>query len=64
MKLGKTVDDATFGRIVSSINGFDTLGDFYNDPKAAIAAIGELNKAGVINQMQDKLRHRRLRVEK
>lgn len=52
VKLGKTVDDATFGRIVRSINAFDTLGDFYNDPKAAPTAIGELHKAGVINQMQ------------
>ena len=52
VKMGKTVDDATFGRIVRSINAFDTLGDFYNDPKAAPTAIGELHKAGVINQMQ------------
>ncbi|MBR6133071.1 MAG: strawberry notch family protein, partial [Bacteroidales bacterium] len=52
VKMGKTVDDATFGRIVRNINAFDTLGDFYNDPKAAPAAIGELHKAGAINQMQ------------
>lgn len=52
VKLGKTVDDSTFGRIVSSINSFDTLGDFYNDPVAATNAIGELHRAGAINQMQ------------
>lgn len=52
VKLGKTVDDNTFGRIVSSINSFSTLGDFYNDPKASADAIGELHNAGVINSMQ------------
>ncbi|MBR1850087.1 MAG: hypothetical protein IJ789_01810 [Bacteroidales bacterium] len=52
VKLGKTVDDDTFGRIVRSINGFDSLADFYSDPKAASTAIGELYKAGAINQMQ------------
>jgi hypothetical protein len=52
VKLGKTVDDATFGRIIQSINAFDSLNDFYNDPAAATNAIGELRNAGVINSMQ------------
>ena len=52
VKLGKLVDDATFGRIIRSINRFDTLGDFYADTKATAEAIGELLKAGAINQMQ------------
>ena len=52
VKMGKTVDDATFGRVISSINGFDTLSEFYNDPKAATEAINELRGAGVINAMQ------------
>lgn len=52
VKLGKTVDDNTFGRIVRSINSFDTLGDFYNDPVAAVSAIRELHQAGAINTMQ------------
>lgn len=52
VKLGKLVDDATFGRIIRSINRFDTLGDFYADSKATADAIGELLKAGAINQMQ------------
>lgn len=52
VKLGKLVDDATFGRIIRSINRFDTLGDFYADTKATADAIGELLKAGAINQMQ------------
>lgn len=52
VKLGKLVDDDTFKRIIRSINRFDTLGDFYADPKAAADAIDELQNAGVINQMQ------------
>lgn len=52
VKFGKTVDDATFGRIINTINRFDTIGDFYNDPKAAPQALAELHGAGVINDMQ------------
>ncbi len=52
VKLGKTVDDATFGRIIQSINTFDSLNDFYQDPTAATNAIGELRSAGAINAMQ------------
>ena len=52
VKLGKTVDDATFGRIIQSINAFDSLNDFYQDPAAATNAIGELRSAGAINAMQ------------
>ena len=52
VKLGKLVDDATFGRIIRSINRFDTLGDFYADTNATADAIGDLLKAGAINQMQ------------
>lgn len=51
VKLGKVVDDNTFGRIIRSINSFDTLGEFYNDPKAATEAINELRNAGAIGQM-------------
>lgn len=52
VKMGKTVDDNTFGRIIRSIKGFDSLADFYNDPVAATNAIGELHSAGAINTMQ------------
>ena len=52
VKLGKTVDDGTFNRIIRSMNAYDTIGDFYNDATAAGNAIAELQKAGVINQMQ------------
>lgn len=51
VKLGKVVGDETFGRIIRSINSFDTLGEFYNDPMAATEAINELRNAGAIGQM-------------
>lgn len=52
IKLGKTVDDSTFERIVQLINTFDSIADFYNNAKATAEAISELQKAGVINAMQ------------
>ena len=52
VKLGKTVDDATFGRIIQSINAFDSLNDFNQDATATTNAIGELRSAGAINTMQ------------
>lgn len=52
VKLGKIVDDNAFGRIIRSINKFDTLGDFYNDANASTQAIGELLAAGAISQAQ------------
>ena len=52
VKLGKTVSDDSFGRIVRTINGYDTLGDFYNDPQASLGAVNDLHGAGVIPQAQ------------
>lgn len=52
VKLGKTVPDDTFGRILKRINHFETLGDFYNDTAAGTSAIKELVSAGVIPQAQ------------
>ena len=52
VKLGKTVDDDTFGKVVKSINSYDTLGDFYNDPQASLGAVYALHNAGVIPQAQ------------
>ena len=52
VKMGKLVDDGTFGRIVRTINTFDTIGDFYNDRKAATEAVNELVSAGIISRMQ------------
>ncbi len=52
VKLGKTVSDDSFKGIVRTINGYDTLGDFYNDPKASLGAVYDLHSAGVIPQAQ------------
>lgn len=52
VKMGKLVDDETFHRIIRTINTFDTIGDFYNNFKAATEAINGLLAAGVISQMQ------------
>lgn len=52
VKLGKIVDDKTFGRIISSINSYDTLGEFYADNVASTQAINELRAAGAISQAQ------------
>jgi N12 class adenine-specific DNA methylase len=52
VKLGKVVDDETFNRIISLINRFDTLGNFYADFAASREAIGELFKCGAISRPQ------------
>ena len=52
VKLGKIVDDDTFGRIIRSINGYDTLADYYANPSATTEAINELRKAGAISEAQ------------
>lgn len=53
VKLGKVVDDATFNQIVRAINEHETLGDFYNNTRAATEAINALRRAGAINDMQN-----------
>ena len=52
VKLGKTVGDDVFKRIVRTINGYKTLGDFYNDDNASLGAVYDLHRAGVIPQAQ------------
>ena len=52
VKLGKVVDDATFGRTTRTINQFDTLGDFYADKEATAAVISDLQKCGAISGVQ------------
>lgn len=51
IKYGKTVKDDVFGRILSVINAFETLGDFYACTEAATKCINELRTAGVIDSM-------------
>ena len=52
VKLGKVVDDATFGRTTRTINQFDTLGDFYADKEATASVISDLQKCGAISGVQ------------
>ena len=52
VKLGKTVSDDSFKGIVRTINGYDTLGDFYNDAQASLGAVYNLHNAGVVPQAQ------------
>ena len=52
VKLGKTVNDDSFKGIVRTINGYDTLGDFYNDAEASLGAVYDLHNAGVLPQAQ------------
>lgn len=52
VKLGKTVSDDSFKRVVRTINGYDTLGDFYNDAQASLGAVYDLHNAGVVPQAQ------------
>ena len=52
VKLGKTVDGGTFGRVISMINGYDSLSDFYGDRAAVTEAINDLRRSGVVNDMQ------------
>ena len=52
VKLGKTVSDDSFKRIVRAINGYDTLGDFYNDAASSLGAVYNLHNAGVVPQAQ------------
>lgn len=51
IKLGKLVDAETFGRIIATINGFDTLGDFYANTEASTRCLNDLRKVGVIDTM-------------
>ncbi len=51
VKYGKLVNDETFGRIISTINAFETLGDFYACTEAAVGCINDLRACGVIDSM-------------
>ena len=52
VKLGKLVDDATFGRIIRNMNCFESIADFYASQRASTEAIRDLQGAGIISQMQ------------
>lgn len=52
IKLGKVIDDHIFSGILSIINRYDTLGDFYSDKEASTKVLQELQKAGVFSVME------------
>jgi len=52
IKYGKLIDNATFGRIIATINAFETLSDFYGCTEAATRCINELRTIGIISNMQ------------
>ena len=52
IKYGKLITDDCFKRIVSVINAFETLADFYACTEAAARCIGELREVGIISSMQ------------
>ena len=51
VKLGKVVDDGTFGRVLRVLGAFETLGEFYGDEGAVREVVGELANAGVVGRM-------------
>lgn len=51
VKYGKLVTDEAFNRIISVINAFETLGDFYANTEAATKCLNDLRKCGVIDKM-------------
>lgn len=51
-KYGKVIDGETFGRIVSTINAFETLADFYACTEAATRCINDLRSTGAVDAMQ------------
>ncbi len=48
VEMGKVISDELYGQIVNRLNGFDTIGEYYNDPKAGYDAVQALVSAGVI----------------
>ena len=51
VKFGKLVTDDVFGRILRTINAFETLGDFYACTEAAISCINDLRTCGIVDTM-------------
>lgn len=51
VKFGKMVNDDVFGRIVSTINAFETLADFYACTEAATRCLNDLRVCGIVDTM-------------
>lgn len=52
IKFGKLVSDDLFGRIISTINSFETLSDFYGCTEATTRIINDLRNCNIIGAMQ------------
>lgn len=51
VKYGRMIDDSTFARMLSVINAFETLGEFYANTEAATRCLDELLKCGIVDRM-------------
>lgn len=51
IKYGKLVHDDVFKRIITTINAFETLGDFYACTEAATRCLNELRTSGAVDAM-------------
>ena len=52
IKFGKIVTDDAFNRILSVINAFETLGDFYACTEAVTKCLNDLRACGVVDNMR------------
>jgi len=51
VKFGKMVNDDVFGRIIQTINAFETLADFYACTEAATRCLNDLRVCGIVDTM-------------
>ena len=52
VKMGKLVSDELFHRTCRTINGFDTLGEFYGDTATSLQVVRDMVSEGVLSQME------------
>ena len=52
VKMGKLVGDELFHRVCRTINGYDTLGEFYGDARASLDVVKDMVQAGCLSQME------------
>lgn len=48
IKYGKTINDTVFNRIISTINGFETLSEYYANTEAVTRCVNDLRACGAI----------------
>lgn len=52
VKMGKLVGDELFRRVCRTINGYDTLGEFYGDAAVALGVVKDMVTEGCLSQME------------